>query len=435
MILEIVISNFRSIRDEQVLGFSATDSRGGNLGNLAALSGTSYWGLKSIGLYGANGSGKTNALRAIWTVRKLISSSYRLGENEDIPWYDPCVFCKRNETDGVGCRFEIEFVVPIEGVGIRFLYKIEFDASEILFESLSSFAKGREAVLFTRTSGDNKIDISFGASMRGGERKVALFKNQAYLSVAGRNPAAPAFIRSVYRYFAYGMTQIRLNERGHMLYNPRYVESQKLVRFVDLGITDMTVRKTNMDDSSVSFPADMPMVLREQFLDRIRNRYYFTHTTENGMVGEIELSEESDGTQRLFQLLPNIVETFVRGGVYIIDEIESGMHPFMSEAIVKLFNDSSINQGQAQLIFSSHNTNLLSSNIMRRDQIWFAEKVDGVSQFYSLDDFDKKTVTASGPFAKWYLEGRFGAVPGIDYASLSSAIKDILQRRRENAES
>lgn len=366
MILEIVISNFRSIRDEQILGFSAKDTRGGNLGNLAVLSGTSYRGLKSIGLYGANGSGKTNALRAIWTIRKLISSSYRLGENEDIPWYDPCVF----ETDGVGCRLEIEFVVPIEGVGIRFLYKIEFNASEILFESLSSFAKGREAVLFTRVRGDNRIDISFGASMRGGERKVAIFKNQAYLSVAGRNPAAPAFIRSVYRYFAYGMTQIRLNERGHMLYNSRYVESQKLVRFVDLGITDMTVRKTSIDDSSVSFPADMPMVLREQFLDRIRNRYYFTHTAENGMEGEIELSEESDGTQRLFQLLPNIVEIFVRGGVYIIDEIESGMHPFMSEAIVKLFNDSSINQGQAQLIFSTHNSNLLSPNIMRRDQIW-----------------------------------------------------------------
>ena len=253
------------------------------------------------------------------------------------------------------------------------------------------------------------------------------------MSVAGRNPAAPAFIRSIYRYFAYGMTQIRLNQPGHMLYNPRFVESQKLVRFVDLGITDMTVRKTDMDDSSVSFPADMPMVLREQFLDRIRNRYYFTHTAGEGIAGEIELSEESDGTQRLFQLLPNIVETFVRGGVYIIDEIESGMHPFMSEAIVKLFNDSSINKGQAQLIFSTHNSNLLSPNIMRRDQIWFAEKVDGGSRFYSLDDFDKKTVTASSPFAKWYLEGRFGAVPGIDYAGLSGAIKDILTRRQENA--
>ena len=432
MILEIAIRNYRSVGDEQVLSFCSSDSRGGNLGNVVALPGTSYVISKSIGLYGANASGKTNALRALWSVRMLVGSSYKLGEGESIPWYDPCIFYKG--ADGSGCRFEIEFTVPIDGTETRFLYKLEFDAKEIIFESLSSFAKGREAVLFTRKRGDDKDAVSFGASMRGGDRKVAFFKNQAYLSVAGRNPAAPAFIRSIYRYFKNGMTQIRLNQRGHLLYNPRFVESQQLVRFVDLGITDMTVRKADMNESSVSFPAEMPVDIRERFFDRISKRYYFTHTAADGASGEIELSEESDGTQRLFQLLPDIVETLVRGGVYIIDEIECGMHPFMAEAIVKLFNDSSVNHGQAQLIFTTHNSNMLSPNLMRRDQIWFVEKVNGCSRFYSLDDFDKKVVTPSSPFAKWYLEGRFGAVPAIDYAGLVSAIKGIQSRRPEDAE-
>ena len=432
MILEIAIRNYRSVGDEQVLSFCSSDSRGGNLGNVVALPGTSYVISKSIGLYGANASGKTNALRALWSVRMLVGSSYKLGEGESIPWYDPCIFYKG--ADGSGCRFEIEFTVPIDGTETRFLYKLEFDAKEIIFESLSSFAKGREAVLFTRKRGDDKDAVSFGASMRGGDRKVAFFKNQAYLSVAGRNPAAPAFIRSIYRYFKNGMTQIRLNQRGHLLYNPRFVESQQLVRFVDLGITDMTVRKADMNESSVSFPAEMPVDIRERFFDRISKRYYFTHTAADGASGEIELSEESDGTQRLFQLLPDIVETLVRGGVYIIDEIECGMHPFMAEAIVKLFNDSSVNHGQAQLIFTTHNSNLLSPNLMRRDQIWFVEKVNGCSRFYSLDDFDKKIVTPSSPFAKWYLEGRFGAVPAIDYAGLVSALKGIQSRRPEDAE-
>jgi AAA15 family ATPase/GTPase len=220
-----------------------------------------------------------------------------------------------------------------------------------------------------------------------------------------------------------------------MLYNPRFVEAQQLIRFVDLGITGMTVRKTDMDASSVPFPKDMPSLLRKQLLERMSTRYYFTHVTKQGISGDIELSDESDGTQRLFQLLPNIVETLVQGGVYIIDEIESGMHPFMAEAIVKLFNDSSINHGQAQLLFSTHNSNLLSPNLMRRDQIWFVEKIDGCSRFYSLDDFDKKTVTASSPFAKWYLEGRFGAIPAIDYAGLVGAIKTIQAKEAENAKS
>ena len=432
MILEIAIRNFRSIRGEQVLSFCTTDARGGNLGNVATLPGASCFVAKSIALYGANGSGKTNALRAIWTLNKLVGSSYKLGEGDDIPWYDPCIFC--NDADSAGCRLEIEFTVPIDAVEARFLYKIEFDSHEIIYEALSSFAKGREAVLFVRNKGEDKDGISFGASMRGGERKTAFFKNQAYLSVAGRNPAAPAFIRSIYRYFKHNMTQIRLMQSAHVMYNPRFVESQQLIRFVDLGITNMTVRKTDVDESSIPFPSDMPAVLREKFLDRISNRYYFRHVAANGASGEIELAEESDGTQRLFQLLPNIVETLVRGGIYIIDEIESGMHPFMAEAIVKLFNDASINHGQAQLIFSTHNSNLLSPNLMRRDQIWFAEKVDGCSRFYSLDDFDKKMVTPSSPFAKWYLQGRFGAVPAIDYAGLVGAIKAIQTRSPEDAE-
>ena len=195
----------------------------------------------------------------------------------------------------------------------------------------------------------------------------------------------------------------------------------------------MNIRETDIDDNSISFPKDMPRVLREQFKDRISKRYYFTHATSKGTLGDIELEEESDGTQRLFHLLPNIVSTLVRGGVYIIDEIECGMHPFMAEAIVKLFNDSSISHGQAQLIFTTHNSNLLSPALMRRDQIWFAEKVDGCSRFYSLDDFDKKTVTPSSPFAKWYLEGRFGAVPAIDYAGLVDAIKAIQAREATDA--
>ena len=431
MILEIVIRNFRSVGAEQIISFGVKDSRGGNIGNVVELPGSPYFIAKSIGLYGANGSGKTNALRAIWTARKVIAASYSLGEGESIPWYDPCIFYGGD--DGRGSSFEIEFTIPIQGTETRFLYKTEFDENEFIYESLSSFAKGREAVLFTRKLGDDKDSMTFGASMRGGDRKVAFFKNQAYLSVAGRNPTSPEFIRRIYRYFKNGLTQIRLNENGPTLYNPRNVEAQRLVRFVDLGITDMSVRKMNVDESSISFPKDMPSVVREQLLDRISRRYYFRHIASKGVSGDIDLEDESDGTQKLFSLFPGIVRTLVNGGVYIIDEIESGMHPFMAEAIVRLFNESELNHGQAQLIFTTHNSNLLSSAHMRRDQIWFAEKVDGCSRFYSLDDFDKKMVTPSSPFAKWYLEGRFGAIPSIDYTGLVQAIKSMQQKEADDA--
>lgn len=415
MILEMSIRNFRSIGEEQTLSFCSSDANGS----------------KCVAFYGANASGKTNLLRALWSLRMIISSSYRLGEGESIPWYDACIFYNVEGAPGTGAygnRFDIEFTVPGSGGGGRYAYTLEYDSEEIVFESLSSFAKRRRAMLFTRKRGDDKDSMAFGSSMRGGERKMAFFKNQAYLSVAGRNPAAPDFIRSIYRYFKVGMTQMRLNDDNVSFYDPQSIEAQKLIRFVDLGISEMSIRNIDVDPAIVPLPEAMPQPMREKVLESIRNRYYFTHDAGNGVSGEIELKNESDGTQRLFKLLPNLVKTLAEGGVLIIDEIESGMHPFMAETIVKLFNDSCVNRGEAQLLFTTHNTNLLSSSLMRREQIWFVEKIGGCSRFYSLDDFDKKKVTPSSPFSRWYMEGRFGALPAIDYAGLASAIKAIQMR-------
>jgi AAA15 family ATPase/GTPase len=101
-----------------------------------------------------------------------------------------------------------------------------------------------------------------------------------------------------------------------------------------------------------------------------------------------------------------------------MDELDNSMHPFMAELIIKLFNDTRINKGNAQLIFSTHNINLMSSELLRRDQIWFTEKHQGMTKFYSLDDYDKKKVKPQSPFNQWYAEGRFGGVPEINYQGI-----------------
>lgn len=430
MILEIVIENFRSIDSEQVLSFYSTGNQGGLLGNTVEFPGVPCRLLKSIAFYGANASGKTNVLRAILALRHIVSRSYRLTEGDSIPWYDPCIF--HSDKQGNGTRFEIEFTLPVDGSECRFLYKVAFNKSEILEESLSSFAKVREAVLFQRKKGDTRETISFGASLRGGERKIAFFKNQSYLSVAGRNPAAPDVIRSIYRYFRSSIKQVRLNERVSFwdsLHRDDAVNN--LITYVDLGVSNVTPRKIQSDDDRIEFPADMPEAMKQDILASIRTRYYFKHETDGGKSGELELSEESDGTKRLFSLFPDLIRVLSEGGVFVIDEIESGMHPFMAETLVKLFNDPEVNEGQAQLIFTTHNSNLLSPNILRRDQIWFSEKKSSRSTFFSLDSFDKKVVTPSSPYMKWYLEGRFGAIPNIDYAGLSAAVRALRNRKEK----
>jgi AAA15 family ATPase/GTPase len=90
----------------------------------------------------------------------------------------------------------------------------------------------------------------------------------------------------------------------------------------------------------------------------------------------------------------------------------------MAELIIKLFNDPRVNKHNAQLIFSTHNINLMTPELLRRDQIWFTEKQQGATKFYSLDDFDKKKVKPQSPFNQWYAEGRFGAIPNINYQGI-----------------
>jgi AAA15 family ATPase/GTPase len=107
------------------------------------------------------------------------------------------------------------------------------------------------------------------------------------------------------------------------------------------------------------------------------------------------------------------------------------MHPLIAEMIIKLFNDPEVNPKGAQLIFSTHNVTLMSNELLRRDQIWFAEKENGASTYFSLADFDKNIVKPKSPFNRWYLEGRFDAIPRIDYRSIVSILKSL---RDSNAE-
>lgn len=427
MILEFIVENFRSIDEEQVLSFYTKGTQGGNLGNTVVLPDTPYRILKSIGLYGSNASGKTNILRALWTLRRMVCASYRFGEDEHIRWYDPCIFDTARR-DGA-TRFEIDLTIPMEDGLRRFLYTVAYNQTEVIEESLTTFTKNRPARLFSRKRGDTRETIALGASLRGGDRKIAFFKNQSYLSVAGRNAGAPLIMRKVYQYFRTQFTQIRLNEEDWDFSSNEDVDAARLIRFVDVGVTD--VKQRIVDDAAIEvrLPPDMPIALRQRLLNRVKNRYVFTHEANRGEFGELDLREESDGTRRMFGLFPQVVDVLTRGGVFIIDEIECGMHPFMAETLVRLFNDSEANVGQAQLLFTTHNSNLMSPNLLRRDQIWFTEKKCGRTRCYSLDDFDKKMVTPTSPYVKWYLEGRFGAIPSIDFAGLVEAVIALRERR------
>ena len=124
----------------------------------------------------------------------------------------------------------------------------------------------------------------------------------------------------------------------------------------------------------------------------------------------LDFRDESLGTQNIFYFSPALKETIEEGKVMIIDEIDKSLHPLLVEFIIKLFHDKNINKNGAQLIFNTHDTNLLSLENFRRDQIWFTEKEpkSGATDLYPLDDF---SVRKSENVRKGYLNGRYGAIP------------------------
>nr|VUD31413.1 Predicted ATPase [Raoultella sp. NCTC 9187] len=170
----------------------------------------------------------------------------------------------------------------------------------------------------------------------------------------------------------------------------------------------------------------MPEEMKRRILTENRFSFKFEHEMEGGEYADIDIEDESAGTCRLFELTPALISGLLINRVLIIDEIDHSMHPHLAALLIRLFNDSEINKAGSQLIFTTHNIELMKSDRMRRDQIWFTEKKNGATELYSLDDFDKDKVKANSPFNKWYDEGRFGGTPSINYMKIKNYLVGVI---------
>ncbi|MCC7005075.1 MAG: ATP-binding protein [Ottowia sp.] len=372
-------------------------------------------------MYGANASGKSNVLLAFRALQYLVTHSGNLTEGRKIACYEPFRLSEQGKTSPV--KFEIEFV---NNDGIRFIYVISFDQTSILEESLDFYPSRQKANLFKRNNSDTWETISFGSQYKGGEKRIAFFNNNSYLSKAGNNASSPEIIRSVYKYFTNSIVHLRSSDELYVSDFSLDAETLNKVSLllchVDTGVAGIT-RNEKPELPEILFPEGIPDSVKKKILERNSDDFVFLHKNENGNTESFKQDLESDGTQRMFGLMPLLIDVFSNGGVLIADELDSSLHPHIAELIIKLFNDSEINTLGAQLIFSTHNINLMTSSNLRRDQIWFTEKSGGATRLYCLADFDKQIVKQDSPYGHWYDAGRFGALPRIDY----QAIARILQ--------
>jgi len=423
MIVEFTIENFRSYRDEQTLSLYAEKKGEGHPGNVAYPTGGKLGVLKTVGIYGANASGKSNLLRAMAAMRYMVVYSDELKLDDSIGPYEPFLLDARCKDQPV--KMGLEFVLPD---GIRYRYAIAFTRKEIVHEMLVYYPSRQVALLFERKKADTSETMKFGGSLKG-RRRIGFLFNNLYLSKAANAEGSSPEVRAVYRYFRDQlMPGVDLpGSRTSMSYTTRRLidgddsfqsKVSDFLSTADTGITGVELTVEEVDETSLVLPEGIPDSVRRDILRSIGHRPTLLHPVndESDRVTQIafDLRQESTGTRKMYHLSGRIIDALQDSRTILLDEMDSSMHPRMCEFIVGLFNSCEANPNNAQLIFATHALNLMDSSRMRRDQLWFTQKDDlGATELYALDEFNKNQVRKDSPFGKHYMDGRFRAIPRI----------------------
>ncbi|MEE4359796.1 MAG: ATP-binding protein [Desulfococcaceae bacterium] len=420
MIIDFTIKNFRSIKEPVTLSALATNVKEHSDSMFQSKNEDKIKILNTTAVYGPNASGKSNIISAFDVLQDFIVLSTDLKLDEKIKYYQPFKLDKK--WADLPTEFEIEFIIENH---IRYRYTIVFNSEEIIKELLVFFPKGQEATLFLREKGKK---VNFGDYFRGPARSVEkqLLKNNLFLSKCANSNNK--VLEEIYLYFKNNIIISDLSENGislpdfttqECLKKDHFINKQIISEFLqiaDVGIEYLDINKRTFAEDIINFPHDMPDEIKKRIIEDLQYRPQMFHKLfENDKeIGTIsfDLAEESAGTVKLYDLAGKILYVLYHGLVFIVDELNNSLHPLLTQHIINLFQNA--NPNNAQLIFATHDTSLLNPDLLRRDQIWLTEKNQfGATSLYSVSDFDYRKVRSNIPFDKWYLSGRFGALPVI----------------------
>jgi len=400
VILEFSIQNYRSFKEEYCFSLVAdtSKSKGKNVFEQRLGNNDTIRILNSAVIYGPNASGKSNLLKAFNTLQDIVISSVSLGDT--IEQYDPFLF--NLTTVKAPSIFTLTFIGPSE---YKYIYHIEYNSFSILEEYLDYYPKSQKRNLFKRTRNDGKIhEVKLGQDYNG--RTLKVFNNQSVLTKFGTEEPEE-LLSHVYLYFKKELVFYKDDDSNHLDIKKQIFESRTLqkrlkhlIKIADTRISDFNFGLLIRSDNDKE----------HQYLNQ------GTHTVYDGrkIVGlkDLDFEQESKGTNVLSLLGAQILIALEKGGILLIDEIDTSLHPKLAKFLVMLFQNTHANPKNAQLIFTTHETTFLDKDIFRKDQIWFVEKNEyGESELFSVQDFDG--VREDTPFEKWYLAGKFGSLPNI----------------------
>jgi uncharacterized protein len=429
MLAQFTVENFLSFKDETVFSMLAAEEEHHHNHIIKNGRGKKISLLRAAALYGANASGKSNLIKAIAFARNLIVNGTNVGQTLGV-----IPFKLSKETLERPSRFEFIF----KQAGIVYSYGFKLNSNRILEEWLFATQQDKEELCFKRkTSAREKVSVQFGDFLTDKNTNGKQFlefvaqgtrPNQLFLTeAADRNVKATKLL---FDWFKTSLIILYADSENRTL-ALEVLSNKQLTSFIAnfLQSVDTGINKISIEETPFEFDIDKESsVLTEsedwetwtlhwlkegrKVINRDDQRIKLTlkteHRAENGIATEFDLEEESEGTQRLINLLPALYELENNEKVIFIDELDRRLHPLLSRMFVET---ALAGKKKSQLIFTTHDTNLLDLDLLRRDEIWFVEKdKSGASHLYSLAEFKLRPDL---PIQKGYLQGRFGAIPFI----------------------
>ena len=408
MLIEFSTENYMSIRDEIRLSLAAgpgkehgethvTTPEMNNRGRLTPL-------VRSAAIYGANAAGKTNLLFALRTMRDIVVESAR--EIGELP-ITPFRFDADSETRPT--TFEVIAIAS----RMRFQYGFSATRDHVTSEWLYTWPRGRVQLWFERMSDaeSGAVSCRFGDRLAGDKEvwRRATRSNALFLSTAVTLNSEQ--LRPIFDWFG---RNLHIAEVGgwsnefsvKWCRGSRKAEVVRFLRAADLAIDDVRVV---LDESSEDEIADVEPQIR------------LTHATKSGGPVELNLYDESHGTQKMFALSAPWCDSLENGHVMVCDELHDNLHPALVGFLVDRFHDPDFNAKGAQLIFTTHDISILNQDVFRRDQIWFCERNSRQeTKLFPLTDFRPRRDVEN--LERSYLGGRYGALPYVRSSRIRSSV-------------
>ncbi len=419
MLTNFTVKNYRSFKFERTFSMGASSIKEHKD---SVINRGKYSLLPLAVFYGANSSGKSNLIQAISTMCSMVMHSVRLNEGDVLP-YDPFALDKSSGSQPT--LFEIQFIKD----EVLYRYGFEYNKTDILSEWLYEKRFGnKEYELFMRSR--NIIEVSAKRFPEGQKKEDLTNSNRLFLSLVAQLKGEKSNL--IMGWFSECNVLSGINSDVYEVFTLKMFlehlkgsdQAQEFFKTLQLGFTRFSVEKSDISNEALDgIPESIRLQLEKEIASGSVIEPITTHNVydENGLVIDErnfhKSKMESEGTKKVIEISGPIFDTLNKGKILVIDELDAKLHPLLTRNIVLLFMDPEMNRHGAQLIFATHDTNLLDLEIVRRDQIWFAEK-DKVesTDIYSLVEFkdeDGQKVRNDRDIKRDYIRGRYGAIPFI----------------------